>query len=122
MESNNIYFRWTTIYFTYSVFMPFIITCNSPSQSYFNPLPTPNPPSPNPIPNSSPIPSPVPSSDYSSDNYNDLSSDEIDDQFGIPIERPPSRPMVNFPNDTENEDDYVIGWEWHEVKKSTLDH
>ena len=23
--------------------------------------------------------------------------------------------MVNFPNDTENEDDYAIGWEWHKV-------
>ena len=23
--------------------------------------------------------------------------------------------MVNFANDTENEEDYEIGWEWHEV-------
>ena len=23
--------------------------------------------------------------------------------------------MVNFAGDTENEDDYEIGWEWHEV-------
>ena len=28
--------------------------------------------------------------------------------------------MVNFPNDTENEDDYVIGWEWHEVNPEPL--
>ena len=46
--------------------------------------------------------------------------DESDDDFGIPIERPPSRPMVNFPKDTENEDDYVIGWEWHEVDPGLL--
>ena len=80
------------------------------------PTATPNPPS------SSPVPSPVPTSDYSSDNNNDfdLSSDEIDDEFGIPLERPPSRPMVNFLNDTENEDDYAIGWEWHEVNPGPL--
>ena len=82
--------------------------------------PTSNPPSPNPTLNSSPVPSPVPSLDYSSDNYDDLSSDEIDDDFGIPIERPPSRPMVNFPNDTENEDDYVIGWEWNGANPGPL--
>ena len=28
--------------------------------------------------------------------------------------------MVNFPNDTENEDDYVIEWEWHEVDPGLL--
>ena len=28
--------------------------------------------------------------------------------------------MVNFPNDTENEDDYAIGWEWHEVNPGPL--
>ena len=81
---------------------------------------TPNPPSSSPL--LSPVPSPVPSSDYSSDNNNDfdLSSDEIDDEFVIPLEQPPSRPMVNFPNDTENEDDYAIGWEWHEVDPGPL--
>ena len=77
---------------------------------------------PLPSPISTPVPSPVPTSDYSSDNNNDfdLSSDEIDDEFGIPLEQPPSRPMVNFPNDTENEDDYAIGWEWHEVDPGPL--
>ena len=28
--------------------------------------------------------------------------------------------MVNFPNDTENEDDYAIGWEWHEADPRPL--
>ena len=28
--------------------------------------------------------------------------------------------MVNFPNDTENEDDYAIEWEWHEVDPGPL--
>ena len=27
---------------------------------------------------------------------------------------------LNFPNDTENEDDYAIGWEWHEVDPGPL--
>ena len=51
-----------------------------------------------------------------------MSSDDMssDDDFGIPIERPPSRPMVNFPNDTEREEDYELGWEWHEVDPGPL--
>ena len=28
--------------------------------------------------------------------------------------------MVNFPNDTENEDDYAIGWGWHEVNPGPM--
>ena len=44
----------------------------------------------------------------------EISSDESDDDFGIPIEWPPSRPMVNFAHDTELEEDYEIGWQWHE--------
>ena len=28
--------------------------------------------------------------------------------------------MVNFLNDTENEDNYAIGWEWHEVDPGPL--
>ena len=28
--------------------------------------------------------------------------------------------MVSFSNDTENEDDYAIGWEWHEVDPGPL--
>ena len=31
------------------------------------------------------------------------------------MERQPSKPMVNYAGDVENEDDYEIGWEWHEV-------
>ena len=38
----------------------------------------------------------------------------------MPIERPPSRPIIIFPNDTENEDDYTIGCEWHEVDPGPL--
>ena len=30
------------------------------------------------------------------------------------MERPPSRPMVNYPRDQENEEDYEIGWQWIE--------
>ena len=30
------------------------------------------------------------------------------------MNRPPSRPMVNYSGDTENELDYEIGWEWLE--------
>ena len=74
-------------------------------------------PSPVPSPVSTlefPVPSPVPSSDHSEDD-NPLTSDESDDYYEIPIERPPSRPMVNFADDTENEDDYEIGWEWYKV-------
>ena len=40
--------------------------------------------------------------------------DDSDDDFGIPIDQPPSRPMVNIPGDVENELDYEIGWEWIE--------
>ena len=36
----------------------------------------------------------------------------MDDDYGIPFERPPSRPMVNYRNDRELEEDYEIGWEW----------
>ena len=43
-----------------------------------------------------------------------------DDDFGIPIERPRSRPMVNFPNDTESRDDYEIEWEWYKVDPGPL--
>ena len=28
--------------------------------------------------------------------------------------------MVNYPGDVENEDDYKIGWEWHEVDPGPL--
>ena len=75
-------------------------------------LPTsPTPPtSPSPPPNSQPpphSPSPQPSSP-------DILSDESDDEYGIPLEWPPSRPMVNFQEDTEHEKDYEIGWEWIE--------
>ena len=46
--------------------------------------------------------------------------DDSDDDFGIPIDRPPSRPMVNIPNDVENELDYEIGWEWIEEDTGPL--
>ena len=38
----------------------------------------------------------------------------MDDDYGILFERPPSRPMVNYRNDRELEEDYKIGWEWLE--------
>ena len=62
-------------------------------------------------------PKPLNHSDLSSP---EISSDESDDDFGIPIERPPSRPMVNFAHDTELEEDYEIGWQWHEQDPGPL--
>ena len=44
----------------------------------------------------------------------DISSDESDDDYGIPLERPPLRPMVNYASDTEIKEDYKIGLEWLE--------
>ena len=64
-----------------------------------------------PSPSLSPIPSHSPSPQSSSP---DISSDESDDDYGIPLERPPSRPMVNYAADIEIEEDYKIGWEWLE--------
>ena len=38
----------------------------------------------------------------------------MDDDYGIPFEWPPSRPMVNYQNDRELEEDYEIDCEWFE--------
>ena len=73
------------------------------------PLCTPPPPSPSISPQWSQTPKSL--SDLSSP---EISSNESDDDFGIPIEWPPSRPMVNFAHDTELEEDYEIGWHGHE--------
>ena len=92
---------------------------NSPSPSQ-TPIPSrlpspqlpPNHTPPNsPSPLQSPIPSRSPSPQPSSP---DISSDESDDDYGIPLERPPLRPMVNYAGDTEIKEDYEIGWEWLE--------
>ena len=40
--------------------------------------------------------------------------------FCIPIEWPALRPMVNFAYDTELEEDYEIGWQWHEQDPGPL--
>ena len=79
------------------------------------PLHTPPPPSPSISPQQSQTPESL--SDLSSP---EISSDESDDDFGIPIERPPSRLMVNFAHDTELEEDYEIGWQWHEQDPGPL--
>ena len=42
-------------------------------------------------------------------DYNDTN-----DEFVIPLEWPPFRPMVNYANDRELEEDYEIGWKWFE--------
>ena len=55
-------------------------------------------------------------SESENSDFEDLS----DDDFGIPVDRPPSRPMVNFANDTEREEDYEIGWEWIEEDTGPL--
>ena len=88
---------------------PFQIPIPSRSPS---PPPTPNMTPPNsPSPSLSPIPSCSPSPQSSSP---DISSDESDDDYGIPLERPPLRPMVNYAADIKIEEDYEIGWEWLE--------
>ena len=58
----------------------------------------------------------------SEDNNSDLEFDFLDndDEFGIPLQRPASRPMCNYQNDVENELDYEIGWEWHERDSGPL--
>ena len=48
------------------------------------------------------------------DNSFDYDIEDGNDYFGIPLQRPASRPMINFPGDVELEDDYEIGWEWLE--------
>ena len=48
------------------------------------------------------------------DNSFDYDIEDGNDYFGIPLQRPASRPMINFPGDVEVEDDYEIGWEWLE--------
>ena len=50
----------------------------------------------------------------------EISSDESDDDFGIPLEWPPWRRMVNFADDTKLEEDYEIGWQWHEEDPGPL--
>ena len=55
-------------------------------------------------------------SESKNSDFEDLS----DDDFGIPIDRPPSRPMVNFENDVEREEDYEIGWDWIEEDTGPL--
>ena len=64
-----------------------------------------------PSPSLSPIPSRSPSPQSSSP---DISSDESDDAYRIPLEWPPSRPMVNYAADIKIEEDYEIHWEWLE--------
>ena len=48
------------------------------------------------------------------DNSFDYDIEDGNDYFGIPLQQPASRPMINFPGDVEVEDDYEIGWEWLE--------
>ena len=82
------------------------------------------PPTQNMSPLSSPIPS-LPSLDLTpptqntsesdiSNNFSDPNYNNMDDDYSIPFERPPSRPMVNYRNDRELEEDYKIGWECRE--------
>ena len=55
-------------------------------------------------------------SESENSDFEDLS----DDDFGIPIDQPPCRPMVNFANDVEREEDYEIGWDWIEEDTGPL--
>ena len=76
-------------------------------------LPSPQqPPSRTPPNSPSPLQSPIPSHSPSPQPSSpDISSDESDDDYGIPLEQPPSRLMVNYAGDTEIKEDYEIGWE-----------
>ena len=59
--------------------------------------------------------SPVNSESENEDSDLDLLDPlDTEDDFGIPLEPPPSRPMVNYSGDVEVEEDYEIGWEWLE--------
>ena len=89
----------------------------------WHPIPTTSP-HPNNCPHPlSPIPSlppldltpPMTSNDFLDPNY-----DDTDDDYGIPLEWPPSRPMVNYQNDREFEKDYKNGWEWLEQDPGPL--
>ena len=55
-----------------------------------------------------------------SESENSHFEDLSDDDFGIPIDQPPSRPIINLANDTEREEDYEIGWEWIEEDTGPL--
>ena len=50
-----------------------------------------------------------------SDNYEEdqefLDNEDNDDDFGIPLQLPPSFPMVNYSRDVEHELDYKMGYE-----------
>ena len=48
------------------------------------------------------------------DNSLDYDIEDGNDYFGIPLQRPASRPMINFPGDLEHEEDFEFGWEWLE--------
>ena len=65
----------------------------------------------------SPLPSPPMSSGSSDDEDFPFEDDDIEDgndYFGIPLNPPASRPMVNFPGDVDHEDDFELGWQWIE--------
>ena len=69
---------------------------------------------PDPPPDISDQESTLSSPPNSSDEETDVEIDLLDndDDFGIPLERPPSRPMINCHYDVEHELDYELGWEW----------
>ena len=62
----------------------------------------------------------TPPSNTNSESENSDFEDLSDDDFGIPTDRPPSRPMVNFVNDVERGEDYEIGWDWIEEDTGPL--
>ena len=73
-------------------------------------------PSSSPIPSLPPLDLTPPTQNTSesdiSNNFSDPNYDDTDDDYGIPFEQPPSRPLVNYRNDRELEEDHEIGWEW----------
>ena len=98
-----------------------------PSSSGSSPVPS--SPIPSSLPNASLASSPPPSPrDYldsgDSDNYDEdedfIDNEDNDDDFGIPLQPPPSFPMVNYSRDVEHELDYEMGYEWQEKDTGPL--
>ena len=80
---------------------------------------TPEPENPGSTPPTSPPDSPF-NSDYDDDTDIEVDVLDNDDDFGIPLQRPHSRLMVNNPKDVEDPEDYEIGWEWIETDTGPL--
>ena len=93
----------------------FKLLSQHPHHHNFPPIPTTSPKPSSPNPSLPPLDLTPPTQNTSesdiSDDLFDLLYNDTNDNYGIPFEQLPSRPMVNYPNDRELEEDYEIGWE-----------